>query len=362
MQIELVEPFYSGSHKQWSDDLQRFSTHTVRIHSMLGKYWKWRMHGAAPYLAQKARGADLLLASDFLDLAQYLSLLPPNTYQKTALYFHENQLCYPWSPTDEDQYTGRDNHYAYINFSSALAADHLFFNSNYHRKAFLDALPAFLDQFPDYPLHDLVPKIAQKSEVLYLGLDLDGLEEKKTPSHSGPCILWNHRWEYDKNPEEFFQTLFRLQETGIQFQLVVLGQAFGPKPPIFEEARQRLQQHILHWGYASSRSEYAELLWKANIYPVTSNQDFFGISVVEALFCGNYPLLPNRLAYPEHLPSSEKAEYLYAPGSLYDRLFQVIQTGAYRSTASTIIEHVRRYNWKDCISTYDQRFSKLLDS
>ena len=61
---------------------------------------------------------------------------------------------------------------------------HLFFNSNYHRKAFLDALPAFLDQFPDYPLHDLVPKIAQKSEVLYLGLDLDELEKMKIPSHS----------------------------------------------------------------------------------------------------------------------------------------------------------------------------------
>ena len=32
---------------------------------------------------------------------------------------------------------------------------------------------------------------------------------------------------------------------------------------------------------------------------MTSNQDFFGISVMEATYCNCTPILPQRLAYPE---------------------------------------------------------------
>ena len=38
-------------------------------------------------------------------------------------------------------------------------------------------------------------------------------------------------------------------------------------------------------------------------------QEFFGIAVMEAAYCGARPLLPRRLAYPE----------LYPPACLYER-------------------------------------------
>ncbi|NIN36237.1 MAG: DUF3524 domain-containing protein, partial [Gammaproteobacteria bacterium] len=64
--------------------------------------------------------------------------------------FHENQLTYPWSPTDSDTTHQRDAHYAFINFSSALAAEAVLFNSKYHRLSFHEQLPDFLKSFPDH--------------------------------------------------------------------------------------------------------------------------------------------------------------------------------------------------------------------
>ena len=44
LNILYVEPFYSGSHKQWIDSYQKYSTHNIQILSLPGKKWKWRMH------------------------------------------------------------------------------------------------------------------------------------------------------------------------------------------------------------------------------------------------------------------------------------------------------------------------------
>ena len=109
-----------------------------------------------------------------------------------------------------------------------------------------------------------------------------------------------------KNPELFFNSLLQLKEENIQFKLIVLGQSYSKIPSIFKAAKNNFSNQILHFGYAPSFEDYAKLLWQSDILPVTSNQDFFGGSVVEAIYCNNYPILPNRLAYPEHIPKSDQ--------------------------------------------------------
>ena len=54
-----------------------------------------------------------------------------------VIYFHENQFTYPWSPNDKDVELQRDKHYGFINYSSALSADHVYFNSQFHLNSFL---------------------------------------------------------------------------------------------------------------------------------------------------------------------------------------------------------------------------------
>lgn len=363
MKILLLEPFFIGSHQQWAEGLAAHSSHEIKILSLPGRHWKWRMYGGAVSLAEQFLASDfqpdLLLATDMLDLTTFLSLTRKRTaHLPTAIYFHENQITYPWSPTDADVQLQRNNQYGFLNYTSALTADRIFFNSDYHRQSFLGALPAFLKQFPDYQEAHLVEKIAAKSEVLYLGMNLKKFDKfEEDTLNESPILLWNHRWEYDKNPTAFFETLFKLAEEGIDFKLIVLGESYKKMPPIFKIAKKKLADKLLHWGYAKTFEEYAKWLWRADILPVTSNQDFFGGSVVEAMYCHCWPILPKRLAYREHIPQAFHVDYFYEKeGDFYLKLKTLLLDFSTKKQRK-VQPFVNKYDWQKLIKIYDKKLN-----
>ncbi len=367
MQIVILEPFFTGSHAAWAQEYQRFSRHDVHILHMSGHHWKWRMHGGAITLARRLLESglrpDLLLVSDMLDLTTLLALVRHELPQvKTALYFHENQLTYPRSARDSDIPQQRDNHYAFINYTSALAADGVFFNSAYHQQAFLTALGDFLRSFPDKQETGTLASIGAKSAVLPLGMDLAALDRYRPAASDRydppPLILWNHRQEHDKNPEAFFEALFALHARGLAFELAVLGQSYRQSPAIFARAKAVLASRIVHWGYADS-SGYARWLWQADLLPVTSHHDFFGRSVVEAIYCGCFPLLPRRLAYPEHIPAEMQGACLYAsPEAMQERLAAHL-SGDNIQAPPSLRTHVCQYDWSQLTDRYDSTWAAL---
>ena len=87
-----------------------------------------------------------------------------------------------------------------------------------------------------------------------------------------------------------------------------MGENFNRSPSIFDQAKEDFKNNIIQWGYTESFNEYAEWLWKADILPVTSNQEFFGASVMEAIYCQIWPILPCRLTYPELISSNDNEE------------------------------------------------------
>ncbi len=365
MRILLIAPYYTGSHALWANGYAQYSQHHIDILSLPGRFWKWRMHGGAVTLARKFLASDLtpdlILVTDMLDLTTFLALTRQRVADiPTAIYFHENQLTYPWSPTDRDVAQKRDKHYGFINYISALAADVVLFNSRYHQDSFLAALPELLKHFPDYNELNTVEQIREKSQVLPLGLDLQRFDkfrpiqaDEEVSAVSRPLILWGHRWEYDKGPEDFFKALTILSERGLDFELVVLGENFSQKPEVFLAAEKTLARHIVQFGYVESFADYAKWVWRADILPVTSNQDFFGTSVVEALYCDCFPLLPKRLAYPYIIPVEYHARCFYED---FDDL--VVRL----SEAITNIEQTRRFSLRSVVAQYDwQEQSKLYD-
>ena len=99
MKILLLEPYYTGSHKQWADGYKHYSDNEIRILNMRGQFWKWRMHGGAITLAKEFNKMswqpDRILSTDMLDLTTFLALTRHKTSViPTAIYFHENQLSY----------------------------------------------------------------------------------------------------------------------------------------------------------------------------------------------------------------------------------------------------------------------------
>lgn len=368
MRILLIEPFFTGSHKRWAQELQQFSRHEIQILSLPGYHWKWRMHGAAVTLAQQAlqlAKPDLILATDMLDVSTFAALTRKQWSDvPIAVYFHENQLTYPWSPADADVQLQRDNHYAFINYTSVLVADKVFFNSQYHMHSFLSELPRLLKQFPDYNNLETIQQIEAKSAVLALGMNLKKFDpyilpvDEKAKLRDRAVVLWNHRWEYDKNPDTFFKALIEIAERGIDFRLVVLGEKLSKQPPIFEFAKEKLSDKILHFGYAESFEEYAKWVCKADVLPVTSTQDFFGGSVVEAMYCNVVPFLPKRLAYPEHLPESVHSTFFYEEEDFVNKLQRRIWDVKYLRIMNTQ-QYATKYHWSNLIANYDYEMKQI---
>jgi len=362
MRICVLEPYYTGSHAAWVNGYATHSQHEILPLTLTGQFWKWRMHGGAVTMARMCRErclqADLLLASDMLDFCTFLALTRDMTHHTpTALYMHENQLTYPLRPGDR-----RDLHYGFINYASMLCAERVYFNSDYHLASWFDELPRLLKHFPDYNELPTVSLLRERSQVLPLGLDLGKLDpyHPVTARLGKPLILWNHRWEYDKNPGEFLQALYTLAERGLDFQVALLGEAFVRVPPEFEEARQRLNDRIAQFGYVDSYADYAQWLWQADIVVSTALHDFFGAAVVEAMYCGCFPILPRRLAYPQFVPECYQDRCLYRDhDELVALLTQaILQIGETRATS--LRQDVARYDWTIMAPEYDRRLSTLM--
>jgi glycosyltransferase involved in cell wall biosynthesis len=302
--VLFLDPYHTASHRALSIALRDRSRHKVTLLTLPPRKWKWRMRGAALAFEPAVRALprplpDLLVTTDFLNLPEFLALTRDlwRAPLPAIVYFHENQLTYPATSTDV-----RDLHFGLVNVFSALAADRVLFNSDFHRESFLEAAETLVGQMPDFRPEGLAARIRGRSRVL--GLPLDLAEMDAVPrGRREPWILWNHRWEEDRDPEVFFEAMRELDRLALRgeapdFRLAVAGQTYRTRPAAFEAARSSLSHRIERWGFVESRRDYLDLIARCAVAVSTSRHEFFGVSVMEAIRLGCLPLLPRRLTYP----------------------------------------------------------------
>ena len=111
-------------------------------------------------------------------------------------------------------------------------------------------------------------------------------------------------------------------------------------------AGKTLAGHIVQFGYVESFAAYAQWVWRADAFPVTSYQDFFGASVVEALYCDSFPLFPKRLAYPHIIPSE------YHPHCFYEDFDDLVGR---LSRAITNTTQTRHFSLRAVVAQYDRQ-------
>ncbi len=348
LRILALEPYYGGSHRAFLDGYRRAARHDLELLTMPARKWKWRMRGAAVHMSEPVRAwageFDLVLVSDYLDLAT-LRALAPDALRGVPLvaYFHENQITYPLPSEDE-----RDYQFGFTNLTTCLAADRVLFNSRYHMDSFLAGAAELLGLMPDFVPEWAPERIRSRSEVVPVGVDLASIDRQReeAPRRAGPLtILWNHRWEYDKGPEAFFEVLRELARAGHEFRLAVTGQEFRDSPVVFERMGRELAGRIDQWGYLEGREQYCRVLLSSDVVVSTARQEFFGISMVEAAYAGCAPLLPDRLSYPELVPPQWHGTCLYEDADdLYRRLARWTEHPE-QARAVDLRGEFRRFGW-----------------
>lgn len=362
MDILLIAPYFGGSHRAWAEGYARHSRHQVELVTLPARFWKWRMQGGAVTVVEELHRRrlrpELLLVTDMLNLPAFLGLARRQLGDlPVALYCHENQLTYPQQPDSR-----RDLTYGMINWLSMLCADRVFFNSHYHLEDWFDALPRCLKHFPDFTHLHRIPEVRRKSAVLPVGIDLARLEEPLIPAPAAapPLILWNQRWEYDKDPATFFGALYALDDAQLPFRVALAGANERQQPEEFETARARLGQRVIHYGRADATT-YARLLNQADIVVSTARHEFFGIAILEAIYCGCFPVLPERLVYPELIPEAQQRHCLYrSDEELISRLEWALNHPVERSAlAQSLRQTAARFDWRHVAPQYDAALEHL---
>ncbi len=282
------------------------------------RHFSWRIRGNGLSWFQNpafAESYDLCIATSMVDLATVKGLNPGFSSIPSLLYFHENQFAYPKSAQVN---TAHQIEAQMVQVFGALCCDVAGFNSEYNRTTFLDGLSALLRKLPDGVPKNVVDVVREKSIILPVGVmathsdrasNGDQALALRKHGDSAPHFIWNHRWEYDKGPDRLLAFLGALPiEFNATFHIV--GQSFRSIPEKFQDIHALLKARgwLGQWGFIESTQVYRELLEQADFVLSTSNHDFQGLSVMEAVSRGCVPVLPNRLAYPDFFSS----EYLYS--------------------------------------------------
>ena len=317
LRILAFEPFDAGSHQAVRESISRHSRHEWAWFTRPGRAWKWRMRLAAIELVEAASQAggfdpppNIIFVTSLLSAADLRALLPATLRAvPLVLYLHENQAAYPTSHRGEVD-PKRDVHFALTNLTSALAADLVIFNSDWNRCSLLAGLEKILDHAPDAAVGEWRSSIESHSTVIWPPVEpptqLTRAENQEPHVlHKSIRIVWPHRWEHDKGPDDLLEIAQRWTDP-LNLRWTILGQQFSEVPPALVEFRARFADSIDHMGFEPNRQRYWQHLHRCDWVLSTARHEFFGIAVVEAMLAGCLPWLPDRLSYPELLPPSAR--------------------------------------------------------
>ena len=356
--ILVLEPWYRGSHRTWLDGWREASRHQFNIVEGPDSGWRQSLATApthfAEVIAQNSTTPDALVASSPIDLATGAGLLGPKISRPPILlYMHESQIGYPPGPKG-----GRSQKGIINDWTAISTADKVVVATHFHAGLLMERMPPFVE--------GLLPGagsklecVLSKIEILPVGITMSGLRSR---SATGPLrLLWNHRWAYDKDPNEFVHAMSILAGEGQAFQVYALGEVERSGQRAQSRLVNQLRERIILCGH-QDRGAYESALCQSDLVVSTARQDFFGVAVAEAIAAGARPVLPNRLAYPEIVPKSLRSTLLYET-NLIEALRSVLTRSrdALHQYQSATMAHVAGFEWANLAPTYDALIDDLIE-
>lgn len=315
MKILLLSAYDAASHRYWREQLEHeFAAYHWTQLALPPRYFNWRVRGNAMSWALQQSdvlqaGYDLLFATSMVDLATLRGLIPALAVTPSILYFHENQFCYP--ATHQQKHTLEPQ---MVSLYSGLAADRLVFNSAFNRDTYFSGVAQLLKKLPDQVPAGIVDRLSQKSLVLPVAISLPVAPQPQKENHGVFELLWNHRWEYDKGPQQLLAALQRLP-SHLALRVHVVGQQFRKQPGEFDDIKSLLDARgwCGEWGFIADSQHYQDVLQNSDAVLSTSLHDFQGLAVLEGVASGCVPIVPDRLAYRELFPAEFRYQSFCSP-------------------------------------------------
>lgn len=304
MNILLLSAYHSASHRYWCEGLMAaFPEHNWTLRSQPARHFSWRIEASGWLWALSDDAAfqqsyDLIIATSLTQVVTLKAQCPALRDVPLWLYFHENQFAHPLS---NQQQAAHQTAWQFKSLENAFCADWISFNTHFNRDTFFAGAETLLKKFPEIIPGDPLVKLKQRCDVLAVPLSerFSALSEREKDRR---LIVFNHRWEWDKQPERLLNAAIRLQQSGVEFRLAMLGSG-GGRDDAFAKERQLFQDRIVHWGEASE-SDYEYWLGRAGIGVSTALHDFQGLAMLELAQAGATCIVPRRQAYPECLPEA----------------------------------------------------------
>lgn len=359
MRILLLSAYNTDSHKAWCQGLiAHLPQHEWCYLTLPGRFFSWRIRGNPVSFAlgehseTLTQSFDLILATSMVDLATLKGLRPNLAATPSIIYFHENQFAYPKS---QQQHASIDPQM--VNLYSALSAHRVVFNSQFNQHSFLQGITDLFKRLPDHAPMEAVSSIQKKSQVLPVPI---------YSKHSQLCatftpeetlkVIWNHRWEYDKGPDILARVIALSQQQALNISFTICGMPFRHIPNSFQSLQTQAPSNVIHMGRFESRDVYVSQLAQHHVVLSTAEHEFQGLAVLEGAAYGCIPLAPNRLAYPEWIPSS----CLYDSGNTNEEASRICQRlHQWQSQGLPPSTDVCHYDWAVLIPAYEQLFNHV---
>ena len=359
--ILLLSAYDAVSQNYWRQQLEtELSEYRWTQLALPPRHFAWRQRGNSlswsdEKYTQLEQSYDLLIVSSSTDISALRGFRPNLARCPLIVYFHENQFAYPESATRHNLVDIQ-----LTSIYSAWCADWLLFNSHHNMETFLQGAQRLIKKLPDHLPKGMIDKISAKSQVLPIGINQAESPLKPLNYQAGTPlnILWNHRWEYDKNPAVFFAAIEQLIEYSIPFKMNIVGQQFRHSPAIFNQAEKQFAPYINHWGF-QDRSCYLSLLQHCNLVVSTALHEFQGVAMQEAIASGCLPVTPDRLAYREYIPADlryRSKNKNNEPSALAELILKI-----YRSGYPAINNPIADYSWSKIGKAYRTLIKRLTE-
>lgn len=315
MKILLLSAYDAESHRRWREGLVAcFPYNEWHILTLPPRFFNWRIRGNPlswgwSQMDVLTRAYDLVIATSMVDLCTLRGLIPSLASVPAILYCHENQFAYPL--TENQKHTVEPQ---MVTLYSALCADRVLFNSHYNCETFLQGVDTLLKRLPDHVPAGIVDHLQDKAQVLPVPIEQHCYQAPQRVAGGALQILWNHRWEYDKGPDNLLAAV-RLLPAEQAFTFHIVGQQFRHSPKSLEALRELLHVRgwLGRWGFIESIADYQALLCSCHIVLSTALHDFQGLAVLEAVAAGCVPIVPDRMAYRELFASAYRYPSAYDP-------------------------------------------------